>query len=171
MEPAMRRLTWIPAAIVCALVVAGPGRAQEEKVPLDKVPKAVSETIKKRFPKAEVTSASKEAEDGKTVYEVQLTDAGHKCDVTVTPEGQLVSIERTIAEKDLPKTTAATLKEKWPGAKYEIIEEVIHVKDGKESMDYYEVLMTTADKKKVEACVDASGKVVKTEEKKAGDKD
>jgi uncharacterized membrane protein YkoI len=165
----MRRISWAIVAVV--LAVAGPARAQEEKVPLDKVPKAVHDTIKKRFPKAEVNSASKEAEDGKTVYEIQLTDAGHKCDVTVTPEGKLVSIEKTVAEKDLPAKTAATLKAKWPGAKYEIIEEVTHVKDGKESMDYYEVLMTTADKKKLEACVDADGKVVKPEEKKAGDKD
>jgi uncharacterized membrane protein YkoI len=165
----MRCISWSIVAVI--LAVAGPARAQEENVPLDKVPKAVSQTVKKRFPKAEVRSASKETEDGKTVYEVQITDAGHKCDVTITPEGHLVSIEKTIEEKDLPAKTAATLKSKWPGAKYEIIEEVTHVKDGKESMDYYEVLMTTADKKKVEACVDADGKVVKTEDKKAGDKD
>jgi uncharacterized membrane protein YkoI len=166
----MRRISWAIVAVV--LAVAGPARAQEEKVDLVKVPKAVHDTIKKRFPKAEVTGATKEpGDDGKPVYEVQLTDAGHKCDVTVTPEGKLVSIEKTIDEKDLPAKTAATLKAKWPGAKYEIIEEVTHVKDGKESMDYYEVLITTADKKKVEACVDAEGKVVKTEDKKAGDKD
>jgi hypothetical protein len=168
----MRCWMWIPAAIVCALIVVGPSRADEEKVTLDKVPKAVTGAIKKRFPNAEVLGASTEpGEDGKTVYEMQIKDAGHKCDVTVTPEGKLVSIERTIDEKDLPKKTAATLKEKWPGAKYEIIEEVIHVKDGKESTDYYEVLMTTTDKKKIEACVAADGKVVKTEEKKATDKD
>src|SRR5438034_5193643 len=138
----MRRLTWMPAVVVCALVCAGPGRGQEEKVPLDKVPKAVTDTVKKRFPKAEMVSATTEpGDDGKKVYEIQIKDAGHNIDMTVTPEGKLVSIERTIEEKELPKKTAATLKEKWPGAKYEIIEEVIHVKDGKESLDYYEVLM------------------------------
>jgi hypothetical protein len=162
--------TWLAVGLVVA--VAAPAlRAQEEKVPLDKVPGAVADAVKKRFPKAEVLGSTKEPDDaGKTVYEVQIKDQGHKIDMTVTPEGALVSIERTIEEKDLPKKAAATLREKWPGAKYEIIEEVIHVKDGKESLDYYEVLMATADKKKMEACVTADGKVTKTEEKKPEDK-
>jgi hypothetical protein len=169
----MRRIAlWLMAGlIVAAAVPAAP--AQETKVSLDKVPKAVTDTVKKRFPKAEMVSATTEpGDDGKMVYEMQIKDAGHNIDMTVTPEGKLVSIERTIDEKDLPKKTAATLKEKWPGAKYEIVEEVIHVKDGKESLDYYEVLMTTADKKKIEAFVTADGKLAKPpEEKKPGDKD
>jgi hypothetical protein len=166
----MRTTLWLMAGLV--LAVAAPAvRAQEEKVPLDKVPKAVADTVKKRFPRAEVLGSTKEPDDaGKTVYEVQIKDQGHNIDVTVTPEGTLVSIERTIEEKDLPKKAAATLQSRWPGAKYEIIEEVIHVKDGKETLDYYEVLMATADKKKMEACVTADGKITKTEEKKPGDK-
>jgi hypothetical protein len=168
----MRTIVLLAAGLAAAW--AAPAvRAQEEKVPLDKAPKAVTDAVKKRFPKAELVGATKEpGDDGKPVYEVQIKDAGHNVDVTVTPEGKLVSIERTIEEKDLPKKTAATLKEKWPGAKYEIIEEIIHVTDGKESLDYYEVLMTTTDKKKLEACIKADGTMAKpVEEKKAGDKD
>jgi hypothetical protein len=64
-------------AIKCFLVViSGVGfaglcagvHADEEKVPLDKLPKAVVEAMKKRFPKAEIIEAAKEMEDGKTEY-------------------------------------------------------------------------------------------------------
>src|SRR5205085_11412445 len=44
---------------------------EEEKVPLDKLPKAVTEAVKKKFPRAELVSAEKEKQDGKTVYEVK----------------------------------------------------------------------------------------------------
>ena len=46
--------------------------ADEEKVPLDKLPKAVVEAVKEKFPKAELVSASKEDENGKTVFEVSI---------------------------------------------------------------------------------------------------
>src|SRR5215207_9770040 len=99
----MRTTAWLVAGLVVA--AAAPAvRAQEEKVPLDKVPRAVADTVKKRFPKAELVGSTTEpGDDGKPVYEVQIKDAGHAIDVTVTPDGRLVSIERTIEEKDLPK--------------------------------------------------------------------
>src|SRR5262249_10950711 len=62
------------AIIIGTLAVAvgffGSARADEEKVPLDKVPKPVLEAAKKRFPDAKFTEASKEDENGKTTYEL-----------------------------------------------------------------------------------------------------
>jgi uncharacterized membrane protein YkoI len=160
----MRHFSWMSAAVVVSVLV-GMARADEEKVPLDKLPKAVSAAVKKRFPAAEVVSASKETEDGKTVFEVAIKDKGQKMDVSLTPEGTITEIEKTIAETDLPKATAAALKDKYPGATYQTVEAIIHVKDGKEALDYYEVLLTTADKKKWEVCVTAAGEIKKTEDK------
>jgi uncharacterized membrane protein YkoI len=153
----------LAVVVMCALV--GTVRTDEEKVPLDKLPRAVSAAVKKRFPAAEVVSASKETEDGKTVFEVAIKDKGQKMDVSLTPEGAITEIEKTIAETDLPKAAAAALKNKYAGATYKTIEAIIHVKDGKETLDYYEVLLTTADKKKWEVCVTAAGEIKKTEDK------
>src|SRR5207248_1247229 len=58
-ENPMRHLAM---ATVAVLVLAAAARTDEEKVPLDKVPKAVLDSAKKRFPKAEVKGASKEGE-------------------------------------------------------------------------------------------------------------
>jgi hypothetical protein len=167
-----------PLAVVAlaALALALPARSDEEKVPLDKVPKPVLEAAKKRFPKAEAKEASKEEENGKTVFEITFKQDGKNIDVTLTPEGTITLIEKEVAFKELPKAVAETLDKKYPKAKYEIIEEVISVKDGKETLDYYEAHLTTADGKTMEAEVLPDGKLKgesevkdeKKEEKKDG---
>lgn len=153
----MRHLT---LAALTALVLAAPVRADdgEEKVPLDKLPKAVLAAAKKRFPKAEAKEASKEVADGKTVYEVTFKENGKNIDVSLTPEGTITMIEKEVAFKDLPKAVAATFDKKYPKATYGIIEEVTTVAGGKETVEYFEAHLTTADKKKLEAEVLADGK-------------
>lgn len=151
---------------VCLFVFAAPMRADEEKVPLDKVPKAVLEAATKRFPKAEVIGASKETEKDKTIYEVELKQDGKTIDVTLTPEGVITTIEQQIDAKDLPKAVAEALDKKYPKATYKIIEAVYAVKDGKEGLDFYEVLLATAEKKELEVQILADGKIKAEEEKK-----
>ncbi len=152
--------------VVTTVVFAAPVRADEEKVPLDKAPKAVLEAAKKRFPKAEVVGVSKETEKDKTVYEVELKEAGKTIDVTLTPEGVITTIEQQIDAKDLPKAVAEALDKKYPKAKFNLVEAVYTVKDGKEALDFYEVELTAADKKVFEVKLAADGTVKEVEEKK-----
>jgi hypothetical protein len=160
----------LATAAVCLFVCAGQVWADEEKVPLDKAPKAVLEAAKKRFPKAEVVGVSKETEKDKTVYEVELKENGKTIDVTVTPEGVITLIEQQIDAKDLPKAVAEALEKKYPKATYKIIEAVYSVKEGKETLDYYETTLVTADKKEYEVKVLADGKIKDEEEKKKEEK-
>jgi uncharacterized membrane protein YkoI len=160
-----RSLHALVGGMVLALLVSAVVRADEEKIPLDKLPKAVVDAVKKHFPDADLKSAEKETEDGKTVYEVALTHKGHKMEVTVTPDGDITGIEKQLEAKDLPKAVTETLDSKYPKATLKVIEEVIKVKEGKEHLEGYEVLLVTADGKKKEVVVNAEGKVVKEEEK------
>jgi hypothetical protein len=167
-------------AVLCGLTVAAvlafvgvfAARADEEKVPLDKLPKAVVDAVKKRFPQAELTGAEKETEDGKTVYEVAIKNQGQNVEVTTTPEGTIVEIEKEIAAGAMPKAVSAALESKYPKATYRMIEEVFKVQDGKEKLEYYEVLLVTAARKKLEVSVTPEGKFTKEEDKsKEKDKD
>ena len=170
----MRVVTATVAAAISAAVLglaAGGARADEEKVALDKLPEPVVAAVKKRFPHGEMTGASKETEDGKTVYEVSVKDGGTKLDVTVSADGKIAGIEKGIAAKDLPQAVTEALAKKYPHATHKTVEEVIKVADGKETTEYYEVLLVTADKKTVEVEVKADGTIKKTEEKKEGKKD
>jgi uncharacterized membrane protein YkoI len=151
---------------VALVVVAGPAWADdEEKVPLDKLPKAVVDAVKEKFPRAELVSAEKEKEDGKTVYEVALKDGKHKREVTLTPEGKIVSVETEIEAGDLPKAVAEALEARYPKAEIKKAEEIS--KDDK--ITKYEMLIVTADKKKLEVSFDPTGKFLE-EEKKNGKK-
>ena len=163
----MRTLMWCltVAAVVGFIGASGGVRADEEKVPLDKLPRAVVDGVKKRFPDAELTGAEKEDENGKTVYEVAIKDKGQKSEVTLTPEGTLVEIEKRIEAKDLPKAVSEALDQKYPKATFKTIEEVIKVRDGKEKLEYYELVLVTAEKKKLEVTITPDGKINHEEDK------
>ena len=62
------------AAIVGMAVLASTGAWADEKVPLDKLPKAVAESVKAMFPKAEMKEAEKGTTDAKTKYEIKIKD-------------------------------------------------------------------------------------------------
>lgn len=160
----MRRLRGWPAICVFMALTAGmAARAdddKEEKVPLDKVPEAVLKAVKARFKGAELVSAQTEKEDGKTIYEINLKDKGQSVDVSLTPDGTIVSIERTIAAKDLPKPVRDALDSKYPKAEFKIVEEL--TEKGKTN---YEVLLVTAEKKIFEVVLDKNGKIIKEEAK------
>jgi hypothetical protein len=150
--------------VVAVLVLTAPVRADEEAVPLDKVPKAVLAAAKKRFPKAEVVGASKETTDGKTLYELELKEAGKTIDLTLTSAGTITLIEKEIDAKDLPKAVTGALAKKYPKATYKTVEAVYVVKEGKETLDFYEVVLVTAQKKEIEVEVLADGKITSEEE-------
>jgi uncharacterized membrane protein YkoI len=162
----MRKLIAVLAVVVLFVPAFRAEDEKEEKVPLDKLPKAVVEAVKAKFKGATLVSAEKEKEDGKTVYEVNLKHKGHTIEVTVTPEGKIVSVEKTIAAKDLPEAVAAALKKNYPKATIKKVEELS--KDDK--VTGYEVLLVTAGKKTVEVVIDPSGKITKTEKKEEKDK-
>ena len=102
---------------------------------------------------------------------MELKQDGKKIDVTLTPEGVITTIEQQIDAKDLPKPVSEALEKKYPKATYKIVEAVYAVKDGKESLDFYEALLVTAEKKEIEVQVLADGKIKSEEEKKPEKKD
>lgn len=160
----MRRL---PALGLLLLVACG--GEQEEAIAADSVPAAVMSAVRARFPNASVNEAARESKDGKTFYEVSLTDGSRKIDVTATPEGQLVAIEGALAVSDLPASVTQSLAAKYPGATYQIIEDVITTEGGAERLAYYEVLVETADKKLVEVEIAPDGKVLKETKKSSAE--
>jgi uncharacterized membrane protein YkoI len=156
--------------VAAALLVTAAARADEEKVPLDKVPKAVMDAVKARFPDAKVLAAEKEKEGGKTVFEIGIEHKEQKIEVTLTEDGTIIEIEKQIAARDMPKAVSDALEGKYPKATYKMIEEVIKVKGGKEKLEYYEVLLVTAEGQRFEVGVAPDGKIVKTEDKNKKEK-
>jgi len=138
----------------------------EEKVDLEKVPKVVLESVKKKFPDAKLVGASTEKDGDKLVYEIEIKVKDKTIDVTLTPDGKIVLVEKEIDPKDVPKAVAEALEKKYPKATIKLVEEVS--KDDK--IEKYEYQIVTADKKMLEVSFDPAGKFLAEEVKKDGDK-
>jgi uncharacterized membrane protein YkoI len=127
-----------------------------DKIEISALPKSVSNTVKKKYPKGVIKAAEKGDEDGKTVYEVSITNGKDNIDVTLDPDGKILLVEKEVAEKDLPKMVLAAAKAKYPQGAVKLCEELW--KDDK--LSGYEVTIETSDKKTAEVEFDAKGKPV-----------
>ena len=162
-EIVMRGLTlWCAAVAVIGLVAIGITVADDkaEKLSPDKLPKAVADAIKARFPDGKVTSAEKETEDGKLVYDIELTSGGLKYEMDIHEDGTIEEIEKEI--KEVPAAVAKAIAGKYPKAKIVEVMERSKVKDKKETPTDYEVTIEDGGKKH-EVIVSLDGKSVKTE--------
>jgi hypothetical protein len=142
--------------------------ASEKDVPLAQVPGRVTTAVKARFPTAKIESAATEDEDGHLVYEVQLKQDGKKIDVTLNPQGVIELIETQMRSDDLPKEVKRSLAEKYPKAQVKLAETVVKVKEGKETLDCYELKLTEGSKTS-EVKFAPDGTITHVELKTAGD--
>jgi len=166
----MRRTGWLASGLAGILVaLTGVGRADEKA--LDKVPKAVQQAVKSKYPAAEILGAAEEKADGKTSYEVYMKLKGKGLDVTFSATGVIEVVEKEIESKDLPKPILATIEKKYPNPKFSKVEEISKAKDGKMVVDIYEVLFTTPAKKTIEMTFAADGKLTGEVDKTGAKKD
>ena len=153
---------WSAAALVFGLGILAPGtgvRADEEKIPLSQVPKAVVAAVEAKFPGATIKQAEKEVEDGQTIYELGITHDGHAIDVSAKADGTIVAVEKEIKADDLPAAVSAAVKAKYPTAKIKKAEEV--EEKGKTT---YEVIVEKSAGKDVELVLDKTGKILEEED-------
>ena len=160
----MKIAATVGACLLTGLTAFSTGaHADEEKVALKDVPKAVLDAVKAKFPKAEIKGAEKEVEDGKTTFEVAIEFDERDIDVALKADGKIVEIEREVAVKDLPKAVSDALAAKYPKANVTKAEEITEFEDGKEEK-CFEVLVKTSGEKSVEVKLTPDGKTVKHED-------
>lgn len=146
--------------------------AQEESVPVSKLPAEIRAAVNARFPNAPISGVSRETEDGKTFYEVTLKVNGKNVDVTASLAGALTLIEREMKRSELPAAVSKLLEEKYPKAKYQLVEDVSSVTANGTTLSYYEVQIVDAKKQALEVQVALDGsKILKEEKKKPGEPD
>jgi len=165
MRTTLSRFGGAAVAAVLAVAVAWADDKKPEKITLDKAPKAVQDSFNARFPGGEVTSLTKETENGKVVFDIELKHKGRKYEMDVQEDGTVIEIEKEVALKDAPAALAKTVDAKFPKATIKDIMEVNMVKGKVETPDHYEVTVETADKKTEEILISLDGKSVHTEKK------
>lgn len=135
------------------------GRGQN-KSNLDQIPKTVMDGLKARFPKAEIQQWSKEKEGDITVYDFEFKQQGQKFEADIKEDGTIHNWERAIPLKNLPDVVTKVVKEKYPKSKFKEIMEITAVKNGKEELEGYEIVLRTAEKKTVEVTLAPDGRIL-----------
>ena len=150
---------FISMVAVAGLLAGTTVRADEEDIPLDKIPTKVRDAVKAKFPAAVFVSASKEIEDGKVLYEVKITNNKQTIEVTAGEDGKIVEIETQISPGDLPKVVTDAVARKYGPVNYLKAEDI-----QKGDQKYFEVLIAHAGRK-TEVQLDKDGKILKEEDK------
>jgi hypothetical protein len=162
-------LRTVSVIVVTVATMACQAWAEESAVSLDKLPKAVVESIRKKFPTAELVEATQEKDDGDVEYEVTVKVAGKTIDVSLEADGKIEGYEKEIDITELPAAVIATLDKTYPKAIKKSAEVVFEIEGGKDELEFYEVQLETAGKKTIEAKIKADGTLItdKDEEKKS----
>jgi uncharacterized membrane protein YkoI len=152
-----------------ALGVAAVAADKPEKLEPGKLPEKISAAVNGRFPGAKVNAAEKEVEDGKVVYDIELTQDGKKYEMDVHDDGTVIEIEKQVEASKLPAAGVKAIEAKYPKSTIKEVMEVNKVEGKKETPINYEVTIETADKKEQEVLLNLDG-TIKVEEKKAEEK-
>src|SRR4051794_23056442 len=96
-------------SLITATSHADDGAAE---IPLTQVPKAVMEAVKKKFPEATPESASKSADGGRPLYDVQVKLKARQAWVTCDTQGNILIVDREISFQELPKAVAGAVTKK-----------------------------------------------------------
>ena len=156
-----------PFAVLFATVLAGlfttmsPAPAQDkDKAGPEKIPQKVVDALEARFPNLKIQKWTKEEEDGIVLYDVEFTQAGQKLEADIKADGAIHNWEKAIAVKDLPPVVRKAADTRYPKAAIREAMAVTAVKNGKEALEGYEILLITAAKKEVEITVAPDGKIL-----------
>jgi len=137
--------------------------AQEKKAKpadLDKIPKAVMDALKSKFPKVEIEKWVKETENNQGIYELEGVQDGKKCEADIREDGTILNFEKEFPANNLPAAVKKAVEAKYPKAKMKEVLECTEVKDKKETLTGYEIVVETADKKEAELTIAPDGKVL-----------
>ncbi len=132
----------------------------KDELESDEIPKVVMDALKAKFPKAEIHKWTKEKEGNIVVYDIEFKQEGRKFEADIKEDGMIHNWEKEIAVKDLPDAVKKAVQEKHPKFTPQEIMEITAVKDGKDELEGYEIVLETADKKEVEVTVAPDGKIL-----------
>jgi uncharacterized membrane protein YkoI len=132
--------------------------SKETPVALDKLPANIRAAAEAAAPGLVVAASSMEEEDGKTFYEVSGKVGDQVVEVILTPEGEVVVVERVISVDAVPANVRDAAVAKVPGLVIAMAEEI---KRG--GATQYE-LKGKANGKKFEVKLSEAGEVLELED-------
>jgi uncharacterized membrane protein YkoI len=158
---AMKPLTGSLAAVFFLsplLFANAQAQDSETRVKMKDLPKPVQKTVKEQSKGASVRGLSKETDQGKTYYEVELKVKGHTKDVLIDETGAVVETEEEVAIASLPPAVKAEFEKHAANGKIQMVESI--TKDG--AVVAYEAHIKVGEKF-LEVKVGPDGQLIETE--------
>jgi hypothetical protein len=98
--------------------------ASEKQIVRSDLPPAVEKTVAAHTSGAVVRGFSQEEENGKTLYEAELTVNGHSKDILIDAKGSVVAVEEEVPLASLPPSVQAGLKARAGNGRIEKVESI-----------------------------------------------
>lgn len=148
-------------ALVAVSMILGQANAGEKELKKDQVPKEVIAAFEKAYPNAKGLEFEEETFAGKAAYEVEYKENGVEYEFLYSADGKLLQKEEEIDVKTLPDPVVQAILKAHPKAKIKEAEKLMKP-DSESTVTGYEVEIKVAGKE-LELELDASGKILKTE--------
>lgn len=168
MKNRLLRFSIFPLILLLCFVLSC--KQQEEKaavetkamadLQLDKIPQAVMDALKAKFPKAEIDKWTKEKEGDIVIYDIEFKQESRKFEADIKEDGAIHNWEKAIEIKDLPEAARKAVETKYSKSTIKEIMEITAVMDGKDTVEGYEIVLETVDRKEVEVTVAPDGKII-----------
>ena len=140
----MKILRTLPVTFFAALLVAASAvQAQEKKIKREELPPAVEKTVAEQSKGATIRGFSTEMENGKRIYEAELTVNGHGKNISMDAAGNIVEVEEEVALSSLSAAVREGLTRVAAGATIGKVESIS--KNGK--LVAYEAVVTRDEKR------------------------
>jgi hypothetical protein len=143
--------------LLFALLSGGLVGLHAQKLPENKVPKAVRDGFSKQYPN---TKAKWEKEDGN--YEAVFTSKGTEMSVVITNNGTIIETEMEIPASALPGSVATYIAQHYKGAK---VKEAAKITDARGTVTY------EAEIKDRDLIFDTNGKFIREVKKSKKEKE
>lgn len=127
----------------CFCLFAPIGESKEVRVKMSDLPQAVQDTVKEQSKGATIRGFSKETENGRTSYEVELTVKGHGKDISMDSDGKVVEVEEQVSMSSVPEAARSAIEKGAAGGKVTKIEAV---SNGSGPVEAYEAQVMKAGK-------------------------
>ena len=150
------KITALTLFFAVCLVTTSLAQETEKRVRMKDLPAPVQATVKEVSKGATLRGLAMETENGKTYYEAELMVKGHSKDVTIDPDGKIVTIEEQVTMASLPAAAKAEILKQAGKGKILLVESITE----NNSIVAYEAHVKTAGKIS-EVKVDPNGNPVK----------
>jgi hypothetical protein len=127
---------------------------------LEKVPRKVMETLRNKFPGATIDKWTREKEGDVVIYDFEMKHGRRKFEADIREDGTLHNWEKEVGVDALPAAVKKAVETRYPNSTIKEIMAITAVKNGREELEGFEIVLRTVQKEEVEVSVAPSGKIL-----------